>query len=191
VLGSRYRLPEDPWARYEPRRGHREQSGAPHFLAQGLLADLTLQRISIDPETPIKTILAFKRDHSDELGKFRVKMAELTTAINKTVPLDALRQSTEDVYINEVKPAISDLKNALTSSRIRCFTESFLKTSLLSVSAGSLLVNFGLSTPHAILAASGISITASMVLYNQERRDQLESNPYSYVLAAERTFPKW
>lgn len=59
------------------------QNDTPLYLRQGLLVDLIFDRIKIDPDTPVKKILEFRRRHADELGHFRTKIAELTQSCFK------------------------------------------------------------------------------------------------------------
>jgi hypothetical protein len=180
------RMPDPYYRRYH--RDYFEAGMMPHTLSQALLADLTIQRISISPETPVESILKFKADHASELGRFRTKLAELTKGVEGELSVEAIRQRVHDTYENEVKPAIGDLKESLSGSKLKWSADSFVKMSLLSVGAGSALVNFGLSIPQALLAGAGISLTASAVLYNCARREEIRRNPFSYVLAAERQF---
>jgi Kef-type K+ transport system membrane component KefB len=46
----------------------------------------------------------------------------------------------------------------------------------------------GLAVPQALLVGAGISITASAVLYNLDKKKSLRDNPFAYVLAAKKTF---
>jgi hypothetical protein len=158
-------------------------------LAQGMLSDLIFERIKIDPDTPFKKILDFRRRHKDELGRFRVEVAELTKNISGDQSLKRLRQEVNDTFINKVTPSIDALKEALTSNNIKWVTENFLKVSFFSTSSTSLpLVLLGLSVPQALLVGVGISLTASAILYNREKAEQLRKNPYSCFLAAEKAF---
>jgi len=174
-----------------PRRGRRDdyddyrrtQNISPS-LAQGILADLIFERIKIDPDTPFKNLLSFREKHADELGRFRVKVAELTKNISSEQPLEKLRQEVNDTFINEVSPSINALKQGLKSNNIKWVTENFLKVSFFSTSSTSIpLVLLGLSVPQALLAGAGISLTASAILYNCDKAEKLRQNPYSYLLS--------
>lgn len=115
-------------------------------------------------------------------------MADLTKSIEGDLSLDALQQQVCDVYSNEVKPSIDELKECLSSKRIKWALESFLKTSMLSVPTGSALAALGLSIPHAVLAGAGVSLIVSAVLFNIQNREEMEKNPFSYLLSAESRF---
>jgi hypothetical protein len=180
------RFGEPYWHRYGRDWFHEHR--VPGSLAPALLADLTIQKIAISPDTSVDNLLRFREDHKDQLGRFRTKMAELTKSIEGELTIEALQQQVADIYANEVKPTINELKDCLSASKIKWILESFLKTSMLSVPATSALPAFGLSIPHAFLAGAGISLTVSAVLYNLQRREDMRKNPYSYLLAAESHF---
>lgn len=161
----------------------------PRSLAQGALADLIIEGIKIDPNTPTKKVLEFRNCHADELGRFRTKIAELTTTISNEQPLDRLRQQVYDIYVNEVQPAISALEKGLQDHKIKWATENFLKVAFFSTSSTSVpLALLGLCVPQALLVGAGISLTASAILYNREKAEKLRQNPFSYLLAAEKAF---
>ncbi len=186
-LGIPYmRFGEPYWHRYGRHWLHEQR--VPGSLATALLADLTLQKIAINPETPIDALLRFREDHKNELGRFRTKMAELTKSIDGELTIEALQQRVADIYANEVKPTLAEMRDCLSASRIKWGLESFLKTSMLSVPTTGTLATCGLSVPHALLAGAGISLTVSAVLYNVQRREEMSRNPYSYLLAAEAHF---
>lgn len=187
-LDARLSIPRSRRYRYE-YKDYRRHRDMPFSLAQGALADLILDRIQVDSDTPVKKILKFRRDHADELGRFRTKIAELTKTNLSDQPLDRLRQQVEDIYINEVKPAMNSVKEGLTDSKIKWATKNFLKVAFFSTSSMSVpLALLGLSVPHALLVGAGVSLTASAILYNREKAKKLRQNPFSYVLAVERAF---
>lgn len=170
-------------------RDYRRDRYMPFSVAQGALADLIFEKIQIDPKTSVKKIIKFRNNHADSLGQFRTKIAELTASISKNLPLDALRQKAEDIYINDVTPAINSLKKGLTDNRIKWATEGFLKVGFFSTSSTSIpLVLLGVMTSHALLVGAGLSLTTSAILYNRKKSSILRKNPYSYLLAAKRKF---
>jgi hypothetical protein len=169
----------------ESRYERHDEPYMPNSLAQAFLADLTLQRIAVKPDTPVARLLRFRCDHSSELGRFRARLADLTKSIDKDLPLAALQQRVADVYTNEVRPAIDELEDCLNASKISWILESVLKTSMLSIPSGGAAVALGMSIPQALLAGAGISLTVSAVLYNLKMREELRSNPFSYLLSAE------
>jgi hypothetical protein len=174
------------WDRFDYDR---QYSRMPNTLAQGMLADLILETIRVDPDTPINEILKFRRRYSDELGNFRTRVAELTAAISDDQSLPRLRQQVNDIYINQVKPELGTLKRTLSEQRIRWVADNFFKVSFFSTGAASVPLSvMGLSIPHALLAGAGVSLTVSIALYNCDRAKALRENPFSYLVTAETNF---
>lgn len=158
-------------------------------LAQAMLADLILEGVQIDPETPVNKIIIFRERFQSELGRFRTKVSELANEISIEQPLDAIRQSINDKYINEVKPAIESMKAGLKESMIRFASDTLLKVSVISTTATSILpALFGLSIPYALLAGAGVSLTADTVRYNVDKAQKLRENPFTYLLKAQKEF---
>ncbi|HEY9803180.1 MAG TPA: DUF6236 family protein [Leptolyngbyaceae cyanobacterium] len=175
---------------YEDHRSHRNM---PISLSQGMLADLILEMIKIDPETPVIEIIKFRRRYADELGRFRVKIAKLTESVSNDTSFSRLHQQINDLYVNEVQPEINTLKRILSEQRIRWVAENFLKVTFFSTGAASLpLAVLGLSVPLSLLVGAGISLTASAILYNCDKANSLRQNPFSYLLVAEKELKyKW
>ena len=182
-------LPPIPWGRYGPpwwreyeAFGRRRRM--PRRLAPGMLAQLTIQRISISPNTSLDNLLKFKEAHNDELARFRTEISNLAAAVNEDLPIEALRQRVSDIYVHQVDPAISDLKKALTGRRIRWAAEGLLKVA--SLSAGPLLVAAGMSVPTALLAGAGLSLVVLRTMYNVDKRESLRKDPFAYLLSVQK-----
>jgi len=153
-------------------------------LAQGLLSNLVIESIKINPNTSLEKVIDFKRRHKDELGIFRTNLTKLTQSVSKEKPVEAIRQEVQDIYQDEFLPTYNNFKKALNSSGIKWFADNFMKVSCFSVTATALpTALLGLSTPTAIIAGAGISLATSLVSYNAEKRKIIRENPNSYLLA--------
>jgi hypothetical protein len=162
---------------------HRRRMDHSIEVAQGMLVELIMENIKISQDTTIEQIIKFRENHSSELGRFRSKIGDLTSKIPNDSSVDAIRQYTNDLYLNEVKPAIEDLSKCLNSSKIKYFMEGSLKVAFISAGSSSLLVGLGLSTASALLAGAGLSLVTSGILYNIDRKESIRDNPYSYLIA--------
>jgi hypothetical protein len=178
-------ISEAEYTVYGPRRDE------PRELVKGMLVQLILDKIKILPETPVEEIMKFRREHIDELGRFRKAIEDLTSSVESDLPMEGMKQRVQDIYANEFEPAYNVLKASLAGSRIKWGTEAFMKVARLSVPTTSILLFMGLSVPYALLAGAGLSLVAEGVLYNSTRREIITSNPYSYVLSAKKTFGEW
>jgi hypothetical protein len=179
---DRRRLFNPPW--HDEELLYRNQ---PSTLAQGALANLVIKRIQIDPETPVDKLIKFKQKYSDELGLFRSKISDLTTAISDDQSFESLVQKVHDIYTNEFSPEFNAFKKALKASKIKWAADNFLRVAFYSTSATSIPLNLlGLSIPQALLAGVGVSLTVSAVLYNYDKVEKLNQSPFTYILAAEK-----
>lgn len=175
------------WREYDavgPRRR------MPRVLAPGLLASLAIDRIGIAPDTPVDSLIEFREQHRNELAAFRAKVEQLATAVEDDLPIEALRQRITDIHANEVVPAFAELKAALEGRRIRWMADGLLKISFLSAGSSTILMVAGLTVPAALLASAGISLIATGIMYNADKRESLRANPYTYLLSVERTLSK-
>lgn len=161
------------WREYEAFGRRRRM---PRRLAPGMLAELTIQRVAISPNTSIDDLLKFREAHKDELARFRTEISNLAGAVNEDLPMEALRQRVSDIYSNQVDPAIADLRRALDGRQIRWFAEGLLK--LASLTAVPALVAAVFPSPIALLANAGLSFTILRKMYNVEKRDTLRKDPF-------------
>ena len=163
-----------------PHVGHWD--GDASLLAQGMLGQLSIASLQIDPSISTSKLLRFRKLHEDELGRFRIEVARLASSISPELPIDALRQSVQDIYKNEVRPAFNAFKRALRGSRIRWTVGG--ATSVAFFSSGAAAVPqglIGLGASEALLAGAGLSMLANVVLYNVARSEDLTRNPYTYL----------
>jgi len=171
------------WREYEALGPRRRM---PRHLAPGMLANLTIERMGIAPDTPVDRLIDFRERHRDELVLFRTKVEQLAASVEADLPVEALRQRIADLHTNEVAPAISNLKAALQGRRIKWLSDGLLKIAFLSAASSSMLVTAGLAVPIALLAGAGISFIATGTIYNVDKRESLQTNPYAYLLSVER-----
>ena len=156
-------------------------------LAQGLLMNLVIQRIDFHPSTNVIDILSFKKDHKDTLGLFRANVKKLLKDIPTNVSYKALIEEIESIYNNEFLPSFNNLKKELEESDIKWTCENFAKVGFFSVSSTSIpLYLLGLTVPQALLAGVGVSVIASLISYNLDKKKKLRENPYNYLLEIER-----
>lgn len=160
----------------------------PRELREGLVVDVVLEDLSVAPGTSLRKVLAFRRKYASELGHLRARLSELATTVPQEGTMRAARQQAHDIVINEVRPALDDLRAALRSSRLRTFTEGFLKVSLLSAAPTSGLMMLGSGGPVALAAGAAISVVATSAVYALEKEKTLRDNPFSYLLRVEREF---
>lgn len=180
-LDAKFRFPaHDPWDR--PRSPRRTK---PDWV-QGYMAHLILDTFELDPDTPPKKIITYRRKFKDEIGRFREEVGKLTEDVCQDVPLEALQQQLKDIYNNRVSPALADLGETLKDAQIECAAGNLLKIGFFSVGSTSIpLALLGMSVPWALVTGVSFHAALSAVLYNRKKKAILRKNPYSCVLAAE------
>jgi hypothetical protein len=155
-------------------------------LAQGLLTNLIIEGVKIKSSS-LDDVVKFKRKHRDELGLFRTNIAKLTQNVSKDKPFEAIRQEVVDIYQDEFLPSYNNFKKALNGSGIKWVSDNFMKVSLISTGATALpMALLGLTLPHALIAGAGVSLITSLISYNEDKKERLRINPYSYLLSVDR-----
>lgn len=173
--------------RMRPNDYFRNRRPRDHQLEQGMLLNFIISGLSISSDTTLTDIVSFKEHHIDELKRFRTQLTKLTQNFAVDKPIAILQQEIKDLYDNEFLPALNDFKAALKGSKIKWFTETCLKVSLLSASAtGVPMALLGLPVEQALFAGMGVSVIASAVSYNVDKERYLRENPYLYLLSINR-----
>jgi hypothetical protein len=169
---------------YEPLADRARRGDNPAIdkqrLGEVLLAQVTLDTVEIAPETPIESLLDFRHDYKDEIGRFREEMGKLAKDIDpETKTLDGLQQQVQDIFINKVQPSINSLQRALGGRRVRT-TVAHLSSIIFAGSINYLTPG----TPANLATYAGCEIIGNTVNYLIDRKQELEENPYSFVLSA-------
>ncbi|MFH1034003.1 MAG: DUF6236 family protein [Pseudomonadota bacterium] len=171
---------------------HPERSHRRHMVpkvSEACLATLILESVRLDPDTQVNKIIKFRNNHRDELGRLRSEIGRLASSIelNGDANVQEISQRAQDILINELTPALNDLRNSLRGSLINFVVEKGLKVSLFSGGPTYLASQLlGLAQPQALFVSSAASFVASCVSYNVEKAEKLRNNPYSYLLSAQR-----
>lgn len=166
---------------------HRRHQEKYIHLAQGMLTNLIIEGVKIKPSSSLVDIVKFKEKHRDELGLFRTNIAKLTQNVSKEKKIEVIRQEIEDIYKDEFLPSYNNFKKALSGSGIKWVSDNFMKVSVISTSATALpMALLGLALPQALIAGAGVSLITSLISYNEDKKEKLRTNPYSYLLAVDR-----
>lgn len=155
------------------------------YFEQGVMLDLIIEGLRISPEVPLSDIIAFKKRHKDELGAFRTRLGELVNDLPLGESIRASQNIALDAYA-KFEYEYNNLTKALNGSRIKWFTDNLVKISAISASATGIPLMLGATVPQALLALAGVSMMASVVSYNVDKRQMLRDNPYAYLLATQR-----
>jgi len=162
--------------------GRRARHDVPKELQQAALYNLLIEKINIDPETPVEKILNFKSQYSDELCRFRSEIESLTNSLPEDMTLQAMQQHLSVIHTNKITPALNDLKRSLDGNKIKWIAMGGIQVALISVASTSVIGSMGLTTPQALLVAGSLSVAASSVLFNKEKAEIIRNNPYQYLM---------
>jgi len=165
---------------------HGPRRSLPADLNPSLLIDLMVEGISLPQDISAHELLDFKDYHAEELAVFRVEVARLASDLPEGVPVEALRQAVSDRYKCHVLPAMKSLRTSLKAQKWESGINGLLKVSCITVAPTSAAILAGMPTSIALIAGAGISMTASAVLWANQRRQTIIDNPYSYLLSIER-----
>ncbi len=156
-------------------------------LAQGLLTNLIIEGVRIKGTSSLQDVVRFKKKHKDELGLFKTNITKLAQSVSKDKPFDAIRQEIADFYKDEFLPSYNNFKKALIGFGIKWVADNYIKVSVISTRATALPIALtGIALPQALITGDGLSLITSLISYNQDKEENLRTNPYSYLLAATR-----
>lgn len=148
-----------------------------------------LKSIEIDSATPPEKIIEFRNKYRDELGRFRLKIAELaSSAIGEYPSYDAFQQTVADIYRNSVEPSISALDEALRGQRITTRLSWLSVSSLAAVPVSLSHIPGPIGTIVGVVAGGALALAVQQANSRARARALESDNPYSYVLRAKAEF---
>jgi len=159
-------------------------------IAEGLIAETVFKTIDIGADTSIKKLIKFREKNDIALGQFRTAMRKLFDGFSASLTSEALSSYIGSIYRDNVVPAVEILRGKLKDHRISLGINNLKASTLLSASPtaiGVVAANLGLG-PFALVAGIGVSVVIHKANYNIKRKEILTSNPYSYLLIAEKYF---
>jgi hypothetical protein len=176
--------------RHEVRRHRRERPEAARLLAEGVIAHVVFESLQIHPTTSLSDVLRFRERHADELARFRTAIGSFVKDFQDGMSDAAIYQRALDVYTNELRPQMLELKAKLEQDRLRAFYSAFKSAAFSNATSLALGVALSASTlgPYALAVGAGLSAVLTAIAYRQDREELLRRSPYSYVLAVDKTF---
>lgn len=151
--------------------------------AEGVLLNLTMRGITIDPATPIQNLLRFKRQHRDQYLELKDQIGELSESINRKSEEgpNAILAEAKRLYATKIERGLRQLKQGLEHNSIAAVWGGAFTAATVSTSSSALDVIGGLSEPVLLGAAASIAVMGIGVSSYLVGRKLRISNPYSYL----------
>ncbi|PBB34346.1 hypothetical protein CK214_08550 [Mesorhizobium sp. WSM3882] len=151
--------------------------------ATGALVTIAMKSLNVDPQTPIKELISFRRKRETQLAELSGKFRELSDTIEHCETAKQLVAEAQRVYDVKVRPGLEKLKDELQDNGIGSAWGGFKQTALLTVGAGSVA---GMATgwsAQAILGTGAFITVADVAVqaYLAQRKVR-RASPYTYLL---------
>lgn len=147
---------------------------------RGMMYQIIIDDIKVDSQTPMETIVRYKRERRYELASFRAEMDRLLAFDTDGMNEKDLKHEVQGIYLRQVLPTIDALKSTLKDARINWVTG--LGTCVMT---GMIPAIMGLGpdtkTNVAIGLCEGLGLALTSLPYLLKRSD-CESSPYSYLI---------
>jgi hypothetical protein len=148
-------------------------------LGEGLIAQMAIDTIGIADDTSFDDIILFREQFKDELGLFRSEIGKLAQSIDPQTPsIDSLNQQILDIFSNQIKPAINNLRKNTKKTKINIVTTTIITSIALAfaIHIDNQLAKYSIDPICQVgFQRVGISI---------KNLDLISNNPYSFVLKA-------
>lgn len=145
-----------------------------HQIANGIFINLVIKKIDFHPSTNVIDILSFKKDHKDDLGNFRTNIKKLIEKVPTETTIEAMTEEINSIYNDEFLPSFNRLTEDLKEGPIKFTCENFLKIGFFSVPTAAIPTYLlGMTIPQALLAGASVSLIASLILYNLNKKKTL------------------
>lgn len=149
-------------------------------MKRGVMYQVIMDDIKIDPSTTMEMIVKYKKDRRHELELFRDKMDKLTAFDVEGKSAKDIEHEIWSIYMGQVKPAMDGVKATLKEAGINWRTGlgTCVFTGLIPAVLG-----FGsdLKTNIAIGASECIGLAITTIPYVWKRME-VKGSPYSYLM---------
>lgn len=158
--------------------------------AEGIVVDVVIKSIKIDPETPIARILKFKEHHTDELHRFQSLISGIAGRCAIMETPENIRSEADLIVRREIDQSIKDLEKSLSSTGIVWSRGGFFKATSFVVGMIGGLITFDFTGNYywALSASVGLGVSAFGLTLRGDREEVREAAPHSYLLNLRREF---
>ena len=156
--------------------------------AEGILVDVVMSTIKIDPSTSVSRIVKFRDRHSGELERFRSLIYGIASRCSLMDSHEHMRSEAKLIYEREIKPCVRDLEDSLSGFGILWTRSGLIKaaTVLLGISGGLATFDYSGNSYLAVSAMFGIGLAGFALSGWGERQAATEASPHAYLLDLKR-----
>ena len=157
--------------------------------ATGALISVVMKGLRVDPETPIKRLLAFRRSRANQLAELSGIFDDLKREIEKSSSPRKLEETATKIYENKISPGLDKLKRDLAGETIQSVWEGVQRAMTVSAPAGGMLAaTTGFSGSMLLGAGAFITLTDVGIKSYLARAKARSSSPYTYLFDIEKKF---
>lgn len=156
---------------------------------KGALVSFVMEAISVDPNTRIDRLLAFRRSREDQLAELSAQFDDISSKIGECDSGRELQEKAGKTYVTRIRPKLNALKKELKDSSIQSIWDGVQRAVTISVPAGGALAYF--TDLHGLTllgAGAAIAITDIAVKSHLAQRKTRRASPYTYLLDVEKKF---
>lgn len=150
------------------------------LLKRGMMYQVVMDDIKLDPHTPMETIVSYKRKRRYELDVFRREMDRLTAFDCERMDVKDLEHDIRSIYMRQVVPSMDAVKATLNDARIN-WTTSLGGCVFTGILPAILAMGTDVKTNLAIGVCEGIGLAICAVPY-LKKKNEYNSSPYSYLM---------
>jgi hypothetical protein len=156
--------------------------------ARGALVSVVMKGLKVDPEVPMKKLLAFRRHRIDQLAELTGIFDDLKAKIEKSSSTKELEESARKLYTGKIKPELQKLKRELKLQAIQSVWEGLQRGITISAPAGGVLAATTGFSGTILLGAAAFITLADVGMKSFFARSKARASPYTYLLDVERKF---
>lgn len=151
-----------------------------HKMKRGMMYQMIMNDIKIDPSTPIERIIQYKKDRCHELALFRAEMNRLTAFDTDCMSTKDIEHEVKRVYMLHVEPAMNNIKVTMKDAGINWWVG--IGTCVLTgLIPATLAMGSDIKTNVVIGASECLGLALTSVPYIR-KKIEVSSSPYSYLM---------
>jgi hypothetical protein len=157
--------------------------------ARGALVSVVMKGLRVDPQTPVRKLLSFRRGRKDQLAELSGLFDDLKGKIEKSETAQELEDGAKRLFENRIHPSLERLKGEMEAQTIQSVWDGVQRGITVSAASGGALAYITGYTGPMLLGAAAFITLADVGMKSYLARSKARSaSPYTYLLDIERKF---